>query len=73
MENILALTGAFNRHWAEKLQRETEGELKDSVDSIVANRHNIAHGQNSGISYIRIRDYYQNARKVILLIEEQCS
>jgi len=73
MGNILDLTRAFSLQWAEELENVTEGELKESVDSIVANRHNIAHGRDSGISYARIREYYQNAIKVIELIEKQCS
>lgn len=73
MGNILELTRAFSRQWAEELEVATEGELKGSVDSIVANRHNIAHGQDVGISYVTIREYYQNAVKVIELIEDQCS
>ena len=73
MGNILELTRAFSRQWAEELENATEGELKESVDSIVANRHNIAHGRDSGISYARIRENYQNAIKVIEFIEKQCS
>lgn len=73
MGNILELTRAFSRQWAEELENATEGELKESVDSVVADRHNIAHGRDIGITYARIRKYYQNAIKVIELIEEQCS
>jgi len=73
MGNILELTGAFNQQWAADLETATEGELKASVDSIVTNRHNIAHGQNTGISYVTIHKYYQDAIKVVELIEEQCS
>ncbi len=73
MGNILELTRAFSQQWAEELETATVGELKASVDSIVANRHNIAHGQDTGISYVTIRGYYQNAIKVVELIEEQCS
>jgi len=51
MGNILELTRAFSLQWAEELENATEGELKESVDSIVANRHNIAHGRDVGISY----------------------
>lgn len=72
MGNILELTRAFSRQWAEELEIATEGELKESVDSIVANRHNIAHGRDVGVSYVTIREYYQNAVKVIELIEDQC-
>ena len=73
MGNILQLTEAFSRQWAEELENATDGKLKESVDSIVTLRHNIAHGRDSGVSYARIREYYQSAIKVIELIEKQCS
>lgn len=73
MGNIIDLTRAFNSQWAEELENATEGEIKDSVDSVVAERHNIAHGRSSGISYVRIREYYKNVTKALELIEKQCS
>ncbi len=73
MGNILELTRAFNQQWAKELETATEGELKESVDSIVTDRHNIAHGRDIRITYARISKYYQNAIKVVELIEEQCS
>lgn len=39
MGNILTLTRAFSRQWAEELESATEGELKASVDAIVTGRH----------------------------------
>ena len=73
MEKILRLTGLFSREWESNLKKDTEGELKDSVDSIVSNRNNIAHGQDVAITYVRIKTYYQNALKVVDLIENQCN
>lgn len=72
MEKILQLTGAFSAEWESTLRKNTEGALKDAIDSIVANRNNIAHGQDVGITYARIKDYYHKAFKVIKMIEEQC-
>lgn len=73
MEKILELTKSFNRGWESDLRVATEGEIKDAVDSIVANRHLIAHGRPVGITYVRIKNYYENAVKVIDLIERQCT
>jgi len=73
MNKILDLTGDFNSQWKIDLENATGGELKDSVDSIVSTRHNIAHGRNVGIGYIAIRKYYQNAIKVIELIDNLSS
>lgn len=72
MEKILQLTRCFNPKWAESLKDATEGELKDSVDSIVNNRNQIAHGKQTNITYHTISSYYQDAIKVVDLIEKQC-
>jgi len=55
MKKSLALTASFNQTWEENLRTATEGELKDAIDSIVNNRHLIAHGQDVGISYVNIK------------------
>ncbi len=73
MEKILQLTGLFSKEWENDLRRETEGELKDAVDSIANNRNQIAHGGSVGISYSQIKSYYDRAIKVIELIENLCS
>ena len=73
MEKILQLTGLFSKEWANELRLETEGELKDAVDSIAHNRNQIAHGGSVGISYSQIKSYYDRAIEVIELIENQCS
>lgn len=72
MGKIVELTRAFNSEWANELDAVTAGRLKDAVDSIVTNRHHIAHGRDVGITYARIKDYYEDAVKVVELIEEMC-
>jgi hypothetical protein len=44
MEKILNVARAFNPEWADRLEQIVEGEIKDSVVSIVAIRNKIAHG-----------------------------
>ena len=73
MEIILQIAGAFNPQWRDELDNHTRGEMKDSVNSIVNNRHQIVHGVNVGITLARIRNYYENAVKVVKLIDEQCN
>jgi hypothetical protein len=69
MEKILRLLEDFSPKIAEDVEAATEGELKDSVDSIVQNRHQIAHGQNTGISLVTVRKYYLNVVRVIEIVE----
>ena len=73
MEKILNLTRQFSQDWADSLQGNIQGEIKDSIDSIVANRHNIVHGRSVGITYARIKCYYKNAIRLICLIAKQCN
>jgi hypothetical protein len=72
MEKILSLTKLFNPSWESTLRTATEGELKDAVDSIVANRHKIAHGESVGITYARVSQYYEKVEKVVDLLAQQC-
>ena len=72
MGKIIELTRAFNPQWANELEAATEGGIKDAVDSIVANRNQIAHGRDVGITYIRMKNYYERAIKVVDLIEKIC-
>ncbi len=73
MEDILTLSGMFSKEWRDHLENATEGELKAAVDSIVANRNQIAHGVDVGISFVTIRGYYQSAVKVVDVIEKTCA
>lgn len=72
MTKVLAVVRDFNPAWAEDLKASTQGEIKDSVDSVVANRHRIAHGESVGVSLVYARQYYRGAVRLIDLIAEQC-
>lgn len=65
MEKILQLVGRFDLDYRHLLERETTNRLKDSVDSIAANRNNIADGRRSGISLGQVRGYYEDAREIV--------
>ncbi len=72
-ERILQLARAFDPQWAKELEERIEqDELAQAIDSIVATRNGIAHGENVGISYVRIRGYYSKAVKLVDLIQNQC-
>jgi hypothetical protein len=77
MERILNITKSFSPEWAKEIELELieKAEIKTSIDSIVELRNKIAHGDNSNssITYIRVKNYYNNALKLIELIEEQCN
>jgi len=72
MTKIINLTNSFNKEWGASLGKQTEGQLKDAINSIYDNRNRIAHGRDSGITYARINHWYQDAIEVVELIEKQC-
>lgn len=72
MEKIVQLARSFNKSWGDALETQAEGEIKNAVDSICNNRNLIAHGRDSGISFARIRGYYEQAVRLIEMIEKQC-
>jgi hypothetical protein len=67
---ILDLLRAFDIAWAESVEQFLGDERKDAIDSIVNNRHQIAHGRNVGISYVTIKNYYEKAVEVVEFIEK---
>ena len=73
MEKILILTGAFSPEWRDKLEHVASEEIKGSIDSIVSNRRLIAHGRSVGITIGRMKRYYNDAVKLVKLIERQCN
>lgn len=56
---------SFNSEWKDEFDNQISDEEKDAIDSVVANRHQIAHGRNVGVSYIRVRDWYKSTKTVI--------
>lgn len=71
MNKILDLIGEFDGEARAELERFVERRLKDSVDSIVNNRHQIAHGRSAGIGLAELRDYYRSVVRVIDEIERR--
>lgn len=64
----------FKSSWADELEVyvDTEGR-REAIDSIMANRHEIAHGKFPGITLVRTKEYLDRAVEVIEFIEKQCS
>ena len=55
---IADLIGSFDASWRDELETFWGGRIKDLIDSIAANRNNIAHGRSVGVSMSRLSDFY---------------
>lgn len=62
---LTQLLGAFSDQWADDFDRSLTDAQKDAIDSVLANRHNIAHGRPVGISLVRVKDYYIRVTQVL--------
>jgi RiboL-PSP-HEPN len=64
----------FKPEWKTELEAFVAEEgRKDAIDSIMANRHLIAHGSDAGITLTRVRTYLEKAIEVVEFIEGQCT
>ena len=71
-EKTSQLLNSFSAEWREKFESLITDEQKDALGSIVANRHNIAHGRSVDITFAHLKNYYKNVIKVIEIINDEC-
>lgn len=70
---FLEIAESFSSEWQSELEAFVEDDgRKDAIDSIMSNRHRIAHGKDTGISLVRVRDYLGKSIEVVEFIEQQC-
>ena len=64
-EKVMILLGSFEPKWRSHFETVKSAEVKDAIDSIVINRHQIAHGRQVGISLVTFSRYFTHVRKFI--------
>lgn len=64
-EKIATLFGFFNPEWRATLEAYLVDERKDSINSLVALRHKIAHGESVGTSLSQVRAHYKAILDVV--------
>lgn len=62
---------SFSNEWSEEFLTylEEHEQQKNSIESLITNRHNIAHGQNVGMSFSILEQYYEDVKAVITKLE----
>jgi RiboL-PSP-HEPN len=69
-EKICSLLGSFNSDWRKEAEAYLIDERKESVNSLVALRHKIAHGESVGTSLSQVKAYYQTILQVVDFIAD---
>jgi hypothetical protein len=62
---IIELFGSFSADWRDDLGAYLVDQRKDSIDSVVALRHRIAHGESVGTSLSQIKAHYIVINEVV--------
>lgn len=63
------LVGDFDAQFRERMEDFVSGERKDAIDSVIANRHQIAHGRDVGLTIFRISAYYNHVLDTVAFLE----
>jgi hypothetical protein len=74
IKNILGLAACFSQNWRDELEKAVnEKDIRFAIDGLVDDRHHIAHGEDVGVTFGHIREYYAKAIDLVKLIEQQCN
>jgi hypothetical protein len=72
-QKFLETARSLNPDWELNLNNYIQQNgRKDAIDSVMTNRHLIAHGKDSGITLASIDQYFKKGVEVIDYIEWQC-
>ena len=72
---IVDILDRFNPPWADDFKNKIQtkemiaNQYKDSINSIISTRHQIAHGKNTGITLSRIEQYYVIAKETVTVLD----
>lgn len=74
-KRFVDVANQFKKEWGVELEEyfSLNPGHKQAIDSIMTNRHLVAHGKTTGVSVHRVRDYLEKSILVIEFIESQCS
>ena len=69
-DRLCQVLSNFDTNWKDQFIEQISDEQKASINSIVSNRNNIAHGENDSISYHQMVKYYENAKEVVAILKD---
>lgn len=68
-KKIITTMEVFSKEWASEFQEIITDTQKASLDAIIANRHNLAHGKDQGLTLKQIEEHYNNIKEIMELVE----
>lgn len=71
-EKVKQILCLFSKTWLELFEDKIGESEKDALDSVIANRNSIVHGKSVGLTFARIKDYYEKVKAIIDYIDNSC-
>jgi hypothetical protein len=68
-KNLTEFLNRFDKDWIKKLSEKIIEENIDALNSIVDNKNLIAHGESSTITFLNIKQNYENSKVIILELD----
>lgn len=60
---------SFHEEWFEEYNNKMSDKLKSTLNSIISNRNNIAHGNSDSITFGNIKTYYNDLKEIIEILD----
>jgi hypothetical protein len=70
-ERLCQLVEQFDSSWGDDLRQFLGEDRKAAIESIVANRHKIAHGESVSLGFVQLREWYRQVLQVVEQMERQ--
>ena len=71
-ERVLQLLGSFSANWRKAMEAILIDEYKAAFDSVYGLRNQIVHGTSVGVTYVRVKDYFNAIKYIIERIQDLC-
>lgn len=67
-KRLKSLLAEFDSNWSEEFEKRLTDRQKSSINSVISNRNNIAHGNQDSITYRDMTNYYQDVKDVCKIL-----
>lgn len=68
-EKLNVFLNSFDSEWWDKFKDQLSDSMKSSLNSVISNRNNIAHGNPDNITFTNMKEHYENIKKIINIID----
>ncbi len=72
-EKLLQFMGSFDPELEKETKVFIDGSRKEALDSVVALRNQIAHGESVGVTYVQMNKYYKEISEIINFVTNKFS